>query len=296
MLQSFLAVTKGLCSVNLIPLKFRIAKKAPSMPRSILFVTGNRADRIEKALATSADVICVDLEDGVAVSDKELARENVRRGLEYLEGDERVLYRVNHPSTEFGAKDLALFDNRTVAGVIVPKVESTADISRVRNVVGVNSSIFAIIESPLGMARIFDIAMAEGLTALLFGTGDWSKETGSDTSWDSLLYGRSLIIHAAALARITPLDGAYLNVRDQEGLKKETTKLRKIGFRGRIALHPDQVDTINTCFAPSKDELVAARRIVHAFEDAKGKTISVDGLMVDEPIYESAKNILAQAR
>lgn len=266
------------------------------MPRSILFVTGNRADRIEKALDTSADVICVDLEDGVALSDKELARENVRRAFERLEGDERVLYRINHPSTDLGGKDLALFDNRDVAGLIVPKVETTSDISRVRNVVGVNSSIFAIIESPLGMAHIFDIAMAEGLTALLFGTGDWSKETGSDTSWDSLLYGRSLIIHAAALAKVTPLDGAYLNVRDHEGLKNETTELRKIGFRGRIALHPDQVQTINTCFAPSKDEVETARRIIQAFEEAKGKTISVDGLMVDEPIYESAKNILAQAR
>lgn len=266
------------------------------MPRSILFVTGDRSDRIEKALARSADAICVDLEDGVSLADKELARQNVQSSLELHGDDERVLYRINHPSTELGSKDLALFENQSIAGVIVPKVESTHEISAVRKVVGESPMLFAIIESPLGMARIFEIAAAEGLTGLLFGTGDWSKELGSDTGWDSLLYGRSLIVHAAALTRITPLDGAYLNVRDKVGLEEETTKLRKMGFRGRIALHPDQVETINTCFAPSKEELEAAQRIIRAFDESKGKTISVDGLMVDEPIYLSAKNLIARAK
>ena len=266
------------------------------MPRSILFVTGNRADRIYKALASQADVICIDLEDGVATSDKELARENVLQAFNRLEGDERVLYRINHPETELGVQDLTVFKNRNIAGIIVPKAESASDISVVRNVVGTKSKIFAIIESPIGMANIFEIAPAQGLSALLFGTGDWSKETGSDTGWDSLLYGRSLIIHAAAFAGIVPLDGAFLNVKDQIGLKAETTKLRKMGFRGRIALHPDQVETINTCFAPSQDELVKAEKIIKAFEDAEGKTISVDGLMVDQPIYETAIKLVAQSR
>lgn len=266
------------------------------MPRSILFVTGDRADRIEKALARPADAVCVDLEDGVSLTDKDLARENVKNFLEQQGDNDRVLYRINHPSTDLGSKDLALFESQSIAGVIVPKVESADDISVVRKVVGENPRLFAIIESPLGMARIFDIATAEGLAALLFGTGDWSKDVGSDTGWDSLLYGRSLIVHAAALAGITPLDGAYLNIRDSTGLKEETTKLRKMGFRGRIALHPDQVEPINACFAPSAEELETAQRIIQAFEKSEGKTISVGGLMVDEPIYVSAKNLLARAK
>ena len=265
------------------------------MHRSILFVTGDRPDRIDKALSKPADLICIDLEDGVALADKEIARENIRRASERLKGNNRVLYRINHPSTKLGHQDLKVLRGRNIAGIIVPKVESTDDIKVVRQTLDTKLMIFAIIESPLGMARIFDIAAAKDLTALLFGTGDWSKETGSDMSWDSLLYGRSLIIHAAALTGIVPLDGAFLNVKDQAALQEETTKLRRMGFRGRIALHPDQVETINACFAPSDEEVKKAQRIIEGFDNANGRTITVDGVMVDQPIYEAAKKMVALA-
>ena len=262
------------------------------MWRSILFVTGNRPDRFDKALAGDADAICIDLEDGVPPADKAPARDNCAAALEKYEGNPRVLYRINHPETADGAADLALFRGRPLAGLLIPKAEQPEDLAAARAAVGAHVLLMAIIESARGMVRAFDIAGADGVGAIIFGSADWTAETGSDSGWDALLYARSLIVHAAAVARIPPLDGPFLNVRDSAGLEQETRRLRSLGFRGRVALHPDQTPVINAGFAPDAEQLRQARKLIDAFEAEGGKTILVDGRMIDRPVYEAARRLL----
>jgi citrate lyase subunit beta/citryl-CoA lyase len=271
--------------------------------RSLLFVPGNDSRKLQKAGSAGADLVVIDLEDAVAEAEKTAARELVAEAVPSLSAHARVAVRVNGIETGRLQDDIASVAAAAgLAAIVVPKVEAVdtlaavdveLDRARAREV-----GLLALVETPLGIARCEDI-LASGpprtITAML-GTADFTAALGVDPSDEGveLLYARQRLIVAARAAGMPgPIDGPYLRLDDSDGLIADTRRSRGLGFQGRVALHPRQVDPINQAYSELSDEqLGAAERIVSAFEEAEAAgiaSIRVDGRFVDYPVYELAR-------
>jgi citrate lyase beta subunit len=287
----------------------------------VLFVPGSRPDRYAKAVASGADRVCVDLEDAVAPGDKSRARANV---VELLSGGQwdaaRSIVRVNHPATEEGEADLAALERalasrgaRSRPGevgpsrgprltVMVPKCASRDDLEAVRKALpaagpaspasGPTLLMIPVVETAAGVARVEEIATTPSVGALLLGGIDLTTELGAALEWDSLLYARSRLVLAAALAGVRAIDVPFLDTSDAAGLRHEADRVRRLGFAGKAAIHPDQVDVIQEAFTPSQEEVDRARRILEAGGGGEGVFL-LEGRMVDRPVVEAARRIVA---
>jgi len=268
--------------------------------RSILFVPGDRPDRYGKALDSGADSVCIDLEDAVGPNCKESARQGA---LAYLydrppEGAEVVL-RINSPRSEEGLRDLLAL--RAVSGapdgLMIPKVESAAEVRWVEGLLTASFSgvgMIPMIETPTGLSAIEEIAQgSQRIVGLVLGGVDLAAELGCTRDWDSLLYARSRLVHAAALAGVDAIDVPFLNVSDAEGLLNEAQAVRDLGFTGKAAIHPSQVAAIQEAFSPSAEEVERARSIVEAFDRNDGGVLLLDGALVERPIVDAALRTLA---
>ena len=272
-------------------------------PRCILFFPGSRADRFAKAVASGADRVCMDLEDAVEPEGKNEARANAVALIGRGTHADRLVVRMNHPDSRDGAADLeALAGAWDAAGeppaIMVPKVSGPDELEVVRARLGSDGGappLIAMIETASGLAAVERIASAPGVTALLFGGVDLSTELGCSLEWDALLYARSRIVHAAALAGVGAIDFPWLDAADADGLLAEATAVRGLGFRGKAAIHPDQVATIQGVFWPTPAEIARARRVVEAAEAHAGGAFLLDGVLVDRPIEEAARRLLARA-
>jgi citrate lyase subunit beta/citryl-CoA lyase len=278
--------------------------------RSLLFVPGNDARKLQKAGSTGADLVVIDLEDAVAEAEKTGARETAAEAAHRLSAHVRVAVRVNGIETGRLEDDIAsVTAGPGVSAVVVPKIEVVDTLSAVadqldrteregdRGAVG----LLALVETPLGIARCEDILAAappRTITAML-GVADFTAALGVDLSDEGteLLYARQRLIVAARAAGMPgPIDGPYLRLDDLPGLLADTRRSRALGFQGRVAVHPRQVDPINRAYSELSDEqLAAAERIVAAFEEAEAggiASIRVDGRFVDYPVYELARQQL----
>ena len=273
-----------------------------SAPRSLLFLPATRADRFAKALASGADLVCLDLEDAVPPADKE---KGLATALELLRepgpAAGRVAVRVNDPSGARGLADLRALSDPELAldAVLLPKVGSAAEVVRAAGALeerGRRARLIPIIESAAGLARVEEIAVAsDRIVALMLGGVDLTAELGAALEWDALLYARSRIVVAAALAALPAVDTPSLAVDDPHGLESEARAVARLGFTGKAAIHPAQIPPIHAAFQLSDDEVERARRIVRAFEDSKGGPVLVDGRMVDPPVVKAALRALARA-
>lgn len=276
-------------------------RSPPTILRSILFVPATRPDRIIKALASAADMICIDLEDAVAPQEKSTARANICDFLASSDFDPcRSMIRINASCTEYGRSDLQALAKlgQTVPLIMVPKVEGVAEIDGVRDEFdGEKPDIIALIESPKGLFAVEDIAECadRGVVALVFGSADYGAQVGCDDSWDALVYARGRIAAAAALGAIPAIDGVWFDIQDGSGLTAETERIKTLGFSGKLAIHPSQVDLINAAYEPSPEAIDRARRIVDASSKSQAGVTVVDGRMVDAPIVESARQVLSLA-
>ena len=276
--------------------------------RSILFVPGDRPDRYGKALAAGADAICIDLEDAVAPGAKAAARESVARFLARRETpgppgaapihgrQSEVIVRVNDPASDEGGRDAAsLAGGPPPDAFMIPKVTSDAGIREAGQLLG-NVPLIPIIETVRGLENVADIGAAStSVAALIFGGFDLSVELGAEPEWEPLLYARSRVVHAAALSGIEAIDMPSRNLRDMTGLRDEAAKARRLGFAGKVAIHPAQIPAIHEVFTPSPEEVERARRIVEADRAAGGGAVALDGRMVDRPVVEAARRMLARA-
>jgi citrate lyase subunit beta/citryl-CoA lyase len=257
--------------------------------RSFLFVPGNRPDRFDKACATNAHAVIVDLEDAVPAVDKVGAR--VALG-EWLSDARRVLVRVNAPDTQWFADVVQACSASGVSGVVVPKAERVEDLRRVAAACGY-APIFPLIESAQGLWNALAIARDPGVQSLLFGSLDFQADVG--ISDDDLLHARSHLVLVSRVAGIgAPVDGVTPAVDDPELLRRDCQRSRKLGFSGKLCIHPRQVDIVNDCFAPTSDEIQWAESIVDAFSRADGNAVLVDGRMVDRPVLLKANAILRE--
>jgi (S)-citramalyl-CoA lyase len=267
--------------------------------KSWLFTPATKADRFERAAEVHADALIIDLEDAVALSDKQKAR---TAALEYLEqpAGSRLpcALRINAPVTRTGIEDLHSFLESPAAPdyIILPKCDSPGFVSMVRSLLdqaAKETQIIALIESAKGVEALPDIVKSDVRpVALLFGAADMAADLGAKTAWETLLFVRSRIVQVAASAGVVVVDTPFFDITDLEGLKGESKAAQDLGFHGKAAIHPKQISTINEVFAPSAEEVAKARQILAVNQQGVG---SVDHQMVDEAVARKARLTLERA-
>ena len=270
--------------------------------RSFLFVPTDRPERIPKAAASPADVVVLELEDGVAPDNKAKAREEAGRALAEVDfGHRETALRINRLSTRFGLADLAaMLDWPKKPDILMlPKVESAGEVDlhhELMTSAGCESLLFLLIETSRGLLDAPAIARATRRnTAMCLGPADFSAEVGSGMDWDVMKYHRNALVTACGFGRITAIDSPFLDIKNQPGLEEECLKAREMGFKGKLCIHPSQVEPVNRAFTPSASEIGRAKKIVAAAETQGKGAIVVDGRMVDAPVVQSAKQVVELA-
>jgi len=269
--------------------------------RCLLFVPGARADRFEKALATGADQVCIDLEDAVPLADKVTARNAT---LDFIAasscGPGELGLRVNQSTTPLGNADLVAIAARGVrpAFVMLPKVESAAEILNVLHILNhADIPVIAQLESPHAVFEARSIAAAsQRVQALMFGGFDYAVAARLKPGYDGWLWARGMIAAAAAEAEIGAIDVPSLEIKDLTGVEGDTHQVIALGFTNKAAIHPAQVDAIQRAFLPTGREVAEAARIIEAITAANGAAIAVDGKLVDRPIELAALRIVELAK
>ena len=262
-----------------------------ALQRSLLFVPGSRPERFDKALAAGADAVIVDLEDAVAPADKVSARESVRA---WLLPEHAIVVRINAAESPWFADDIALCVLPGVAAVLLPKAERADTIATLMKAGA--KSVLPLIESAAGFAALTSIAAAPGVQRLVFGSIDFQLDLGMrEAHEDELLVFRSQIVLASRLAGLAaPIDGVSTSIDDADALHTDVQRARRLGFGGKLCIHPKQVAGVHRGFAPSADELAWAQRVLAASAAAGGAAIAVDGKMVDKPVLLRAERLLRE--
>ncbi|HWI14102.1 MAG TPA: CoA ester lyase [Burkholderiales bacterium] len=262
--------------------------------RSYLFVPAHRPDRIAKAQRAGAHGVIVDLEDAVAPAEKVSARAALAQ---HLDPVAPVLVRVNGPETEWFAGDLDVCAQPGVAGVLIPKAEDVMQLHVTRQRVGPDKALFPLIETGRGFERARVLAQCGLAQRLTFGHIDFQLDLGIEGEQDELLYFRSKLVLVSRLAGLpAPIDGVSVAIEDTERVRAETLYCRRLGFGGKLCIHPKQVPIVNACFLPSAEEQAWARRVLDAAAASKGSAVAVDGKMVDVPVIRKAEEILASSQ
>ena len=271
--------------------------------RSFIFTPGLRPDMYPKAIASGADIVCVELEDGVAPKDKALARENALKIFtqpQLEDGVERVV-RINSVRERFGLEDMQAIISSVSPPptLMLPKVKTPDEVALVDQLLteaGHSTRLQVIIETNSGLEAAIDIAAAsQRIDALLFGGVDMAAELRCQFQWDSLLYARSRVVHAAASAGIDVIDVPYLDLDDIDGMKKAAEQARDLGFSGKGAVHPKQIEVLNAVFTPSEEEVTRARRIIAEFESADTGLVVIDGKLIEKPVLREMHRIVSIA-
>lgn len=262
--------------------------------RSLLFVPGDRPERFGKALATGADLVVIDLEDAVLPAAKDAARDHIANWLAE-EGSAKIAIRINGTDTGWSGDDLALaVSSPRVAAIMLPKAEKKATVEAVGARLRREQRLIALIETPLGYVERLNIARARGIGRIAFGSVDFCAETGIGTMGDELNPIRTeLVIASAAAGLPAPIEGVTLQVKDAGILADDVTRARRLGFGGKLCIHPTQIAAVNDGFSPSVEELDWARRVVAA-ASLQGAVV-VDGKLVDKPVINRARQFLAAA-
>lgn len=260
-------------------------------PRSYLFVPGTRPDRFPKACAAGADVVILDLEDSVAPAEKVKARAAIA---EWLSASQSVMVRINTFDSEWFREDLTLANHPGIIGVLLPKAEREEEIQAVTARFGSGVAILPQIETAKGFRNAMTLGGSENVQRLLFGSIDFQLDLGMMAEENELLYFRSQLVLDSRLAGILPpVDGVTTDINSPDRVRSDTLRARRLGFGGKMCIHPKQVPIVNECFAPTEEKIAWARRVVNASAAAPGAAISVDGKMVDRPVLARAQAILA---
>jgi len=268
----------------------------PNLPLTYLFVPGNRADRFDKAVASQAGAIIVDLEDAVAPNDKAAARAKFAAWFRaYDSAPERILVRINDESTPWFDEDIALIAESGVRGVVLPKAESTSQIERIGSALAANSFVVPLVETAKGILDVDSLARTAHVQRIAFGTLDYALNldlTGDDRGFAYPACRIALASRAAGIA--SPIAGVTTEIDDQSRLLADLDFARACGFGAKLCIHPKQVDAIHAAMRPSEAEIAWAKRVADAAESGQG-AVQLDGKMVDRPVIAKAMRILARA-
>ncbi|MEH3046211.1 HpcH/HpaI aldolase/citrate lyase family protein [Sphingomonas adhaesiva] len=272
--------------------------------RSLLFVPGDRPERMEKALGLGADALILDLEDAVAPSAKAAARAAVRAFVDARAGEGPALFvRVNPLDGDLVADDVAAIAGAAMTGVVLPKAEGRASVATLRAMLPGDYAVLPIAsETPRAVFTLGDYD-ATGLAGLTWGAEDLPAAIGAATSreadggyTDPYRVVRALTLFGAHAAGVPAIETVYPDFRDLDGLAAYAARGRRDGFTGMMAIHPAQVAVINAAFSPSEAELAQARAVVALFDANPGAgALQLDGKMVDAPHLKAARRLLATA-
>jgi len=281
--------------------------------RSLLFVPGHIMRMIHKAATLPADAIIFDLEDAVPLPDKETARVLVRDTMAAVKsGGAYIFVRINALTTNLTAEDIKYVATKDLDGVLLSKAEQGPDVCQVagllearEKVLGVAKGTFKIIplvETAKGVINAYEIAAASVRTvAVGFGAGDYYRDLGRSVAsltpeQTELLYARSQTVVASRAAGVPALDTVFFGrLTDKEGLEREARHALQLGYKGKMTIHPDQVEVVNRIFTPPPEEAEFARKVVAAFEEAQSRglgAISFEGKMIDVMNYRQAKDLV----
>ena len=280
--------------------------------RSFIFVPGNRENMLERAKSFKADVIMVDLEDSVPPGEKVSARDMAKDWVPALSRQgQRVMVRVNSLDTGLTRSELETLVSPELYGISLGKVESKwniLDVDRmlyaIEPLAGVepgSTKVVAWAETASALVDARDIAASsQRVIALAFGAEDFTNDMGIERSdsGDEVQVPRSLVPVAARAANVASLDSPFVAFQDPEALRADAQKARQMGFTGKHAIHPAQLDIINEVFSPAPDEVAYARRVMDAWDKAEAEgrgSLALDGRMVDVPVVKRAQNLLAFA-
>lgn len=283
------------------------------MRRSLFFVPGGEPRKLERARGAGADTLLLDLEDSVAPADKERARALVAEFLRAGEtGGAEPAVRVNPPGTPFFEADLEAAVTSGAAAILLPKSERAATLAAVAERIAAledrvartsRVALLALVETAAGIAHAVALASAASrIEALCFGHADFSRDMGlaaADASQGVVLHARCALAIAARASRVAPIDTVFLDVRDEAGFRRDAELGVRLGFEGKLCIHPSQVAIANEVHTPSADEIAYARRVIEAERAARaeGKGVfTVDGKMVDAPLVAAQERVLERAR
>lgn len=283
------------------------------MPRTVwLYTPASHINRMQKALSLPVDCLIFDLEDSIPPAEKETARENVAKCLStspYRSAEIGV--RINGLGTEFGEQDIRHLAPLGPDFFVLPKVESEQAVkdfltmfSGVENRASLGQGdikVFCIVETAKGIVNLEKIVFGnEGLNGIMFGAEDFTLDLGIERSREGteLFYARAKIAVFAAAARMEAIDTVFSDIEDREGLIAEAREAFTMGFTGKAIIHPSQIEPVRLGFSPSQEKVEIAKKQIVEFERGLEKgvaSVSVDGKMVDYPVYQRAKKMVALA-
>ena len=281
--------------------------------RAILYTPGDDLKKISKAVTLGVDCACLDMEDGVAINRKEVARQTIAKALSTLDfGKAERLVRINPVGSGLESGDLITVIPSRPDGVVIPKVrdgfqikwvsEQLAAIEEQNNLPIGGIILIALIETAAGIVNLGEIASTDSrLEALIFGAEDLAADIGahrSQSGWE-VFHSRSEVVTHAAAFGLQAIDMVYINFQDSEGLQVQATQGAHLGYDGKQVIHPDQVNPVQEAYTPNDVEITEAKSIVetYAAHQAAGRgAFAMDGKMVDAPLVKSAQSVLERAR
>ena len=280
--------------------------------RSLLFVPGGRADMLEKAGRFPADVLCLDLEESVLPQDKPQAREFVHAAVDWLAQDGRTVHvRVNSIQSGETRDDLAAVIRPGLAGVLLAKTQAPQDVRDVdvllreqelaHEIKPGTIELIVAIESVRALLRCEEISHASTrLVALMLGGEDFAFDLGVQRTprGRELDYPRAVIATCARAAGLVALDTPWADIQDVDGLVADAERAKAVGFGGKYVIHPNHIEPVHRVFSPTEAEAAHARKVLSAWEEAQAQglgAVQLDGRMVDKPIAERARLVIAQA-
>ena len=278
-----------------------MSQYTPRPRRSFIFAPGLRPDMFPKALASGADIVCIELEDGIAPKDKLIARQRALVLFEHPQADDGVerIVRINSMRERFGIEDVgAILATQTPPpALMMPKVRTPDEVKQLDGLLteaGHDTALHVIIETNEGLEAAYEIAhCSKRIAALFFGGVDMAAELRCKNAWEPLLYARSRVVHAAASAGLDVIDVPYLDLEDAKGMRVEAQQARELGFAGKGAVHPKQIAVLNEVFTPSEDQIDRARRIIDEFEAADTGLVVIDGKLIEKPVLREMYRIVA---
>lgn len=275
----------------------------PNAARSYLFVPGDRPERFDKALASAADAVVIDLEDAVAPARKAAARDAVAAwlatGRDTGRDGDRIVVRINDAATPWFDADLALLREGGVRAVMLPKAERADTIGRLRSMCP-GIAVLPLVETARGVLAAEALAACEGVQRLVFGTIDYALDMdlqgplATTLGLDAAAARLALVSRAAGL--LAPVAGVTVSIDDEAQLCADMDRARALGFSAKLCIHPKQIAPLHALLAPSADERAWANQVLAAADAAGGAAVQLEGRMIDKPVIERARRIARQAR
>ena len=263
--------------------------------RSFIFMPGVSPDMFPKALATGADIVCIDLEDAIAPNHKQDARTRTMKLFETPQAKDGVerMVRINCLRTTDGMADVqaAIANPSPPPALMLPKVVSPDEVKALDELLtehDMPTRLHVIIETNHGLEAAYDIAQSsDRIDAMFFGGVDMAAELRAANKWEMLLYARSRVVHAAAGAGLVVIVVPYLDLDDMEGMEREAQLAAELGFTGKGSIHPKQIAPLNAIFSPSDAEIAHAHRVIAAFEEGDSGLVVLDNKLIEKPVLRT---------